>query len=168
MIAKGSGCPSGFVAPMPESPGEVCGLPVDAEHFDESSTANTPPPGREVRLARFALSPQYCGRFENFCQFSDLQQRDNAEIDTPGLQWLVLINNRPLYPFLALERIINPWGWGSFPVSVRLDENAVVELVVRNVSYAPAANQPAIRRVGGRILGRFWFNPAYNNASRRR
>ena len=168
MIAKHGSCPSGFVAPLPESPGEVCGLPLDAEHFDESSIAGVPAPGRDVRLARFALNPQYCGRFENFCQFTDLHARDNAEIETPGLVWLVLINNRPLYPFLALERLINPWGWGSFPVSIRLDENAVVELVVRNVNYAPAAGDPVIRRVGGRILGRFWFNPIYGHVSRSR
>lgn len=156
------GCPSAYTEPTRDDAREVCGLPVDAENFDVSGTADLPARGREVLLARFALNPQYCGRFENFCQFTDLHARDHAEIDTPGLLWLVLVNGRPLFPFLDLERIVNPWGWGSFPVSIRLDENAVLEFVVRNTGHTPGA--VPIRRVGGRILGRFWFNPVYSHA----
>lgn len=159
---------SPLAAPDLAEPGELCGLPVDAEYFDESGIVALPEPGRDATVARFALTPRYCGRFENFCQFTDLQARDHAEIETPGLLWLVLINQRPLYPYLNLERVINPWGWGSFPVSIRLDENAVVEFVVRNTGYAPPAGAPSIRRVGGRILGRYWFNPAYGHARRHR
>jgi hypothetical protein len=155
---------SPLAAPELSNPGELCGMPADAEYFDESGITAVPEPGREATIARFSLAPRYCGRFENFCQFTDLQARDHAEIETPGLQWLVLINHRPLYPYLNLERIINPWGWGSFPVSIRLDESAVVEFVVRNAGYTPPAGAPFIRRIGGRILGRYWFNPTYGHA----
>ena len=122
--------------------------------------------GREVRLARFSLDPQYCGRLENFCQYTDLQARDPAEIETPGLHWLILVNQRPLHPYTQVERILNPWGWGSFPLSLRLDENAVLEFAVRNVSYVPPVGAPAITRVGARLVGRHWFNANYAEESR--
>lgn len=157
---------SPLAAPDLREPGETCGLSADAEYFDESGIVPLPATGREATLARFALTLRYCGRLENFCQYTDLQSRDHAAIETPGLHWLILINRRPLYPYLNLERIINPWGWGSFPVSIRLDENAVVEFVVRNTAYAPPAGTPAVTRVGGRILGRYWFNPLYGHDRR--
>ena len=77
-----------------------------------------------------------------------------------------MVNNRPLYPYIKLDHIVNPWGWGSFGVSIRLDENATVEFVVRNLDYsAPAASE--IKRIGGRIVGRFWYNSAYGDATPR-
>ena len=159
---------SPLAAPDLQESHELCGLPADAEYFDESGIVALPAAGREATVARFALTPRYCGRFENFCQYTDLQARDHAAIETPGLLWLILINQRPLYPYLNLDRIINPWGWGSFPVSIRLDENAVVEFVVRNPGYTPPAGGPAITRVGGRLVGRYWFNPIYGHARRAR
>jgi hypothetical protein len=163
---------------MPPSPFcPNCGLPRDYEHFDESGFAETPAPGREVLLARFELPPQYCGRLENFSQFTDLLGRDLGEaqftdllgrhfvqVETPGLQWIITVNNRPLYPYINLDHIVNPWGWGSFGVSIRLDENATVEFVVRNLDYSPPTGSE-IKRIGGRIVGRFWYNPAYGDAT---
>ena len=75
---------------------------------------------------------------------------------------------RPLYPYVLLEHIVNPWGDGSFGVSIRLDENATVEFTVRNVAH-PALGRPEteVRRIGGRIVGRFWDNPAYGDATPR-
>ena len=47
-------------------------------------------------------------------------------------------------------------------MSIRLDENATVEFVVRNLDYsAPVATE--IKRIGGRIVGRFWYNSAYGD-----
>jgi hypothetical protein len=143
-----------------------CGLPRDYEHFDESGFAGTPAPGRQVVLARFELRPQYCGLLENFSQYTDQFGRDLSQVETPGLQWIISVNNRPLYPFINLEHIVNPWGYGSFGVSIRLDENATVELAVRNSAYAPPAGSE-ITRVGGRIVGRFWYNPVYGDATPR-
>jgi hypothetical protein len=141
-----------------------CGLPRDYDHFDESGIAPTPGIGSEVLLAHFELPPQYCGMFENFSQFTDQQMRDLSQIETPGLQWRILVNNRPLYPYIKLEHIVNPWGYGSFPVAIRLDENATVEFLVRNVSYNVSTGD-RINKVGGRIVGRYWFNPAYSDAT---
>lgn len=145
-----------------------CGLPRDYEHFDESGFAETPSRGREVVVARFQLPPQYCGMFENFSQFTDLLGRDLPQFETPGLQWIVSINKRPLYPYVLLEHVVNPWGYGSFGVSIRLDENATVEFTVRNVGH-PSLDRPEteVRRIGGRIVGRFWYNPAYGDATPR-
>ena len=137
-----------------------CGLPRDYEHFDESGFADTPAPGREALLARFELQPEYCGLLENFSQFTN----QLGQVETPGLQWIIMVNNRPLYPYIKLDHIVNPWGWGSFGVSIRLDENTTVEFVVRNLDY-PVPGK--IERIGGRIVGRFWYNPAYGDATPR-
>ena len=142
----------------------ACGVPRDYEHFDDSGFADTPAPGHEVVLARFELRPQYCGLLENFSQFTDLLGHDLGQVETPGLQWIIRVNNRPLYPYINLEHIVNPWGWGSFGLSIRLDENATVEFVVRNIDY-PKTGGTEIKRVGGRIVGRFWYNPAYGDAT---
>jgi hypothetical protein len=151
------------VAPLTStSAASVCGLPVDAEHFDSSSIQPRPAVGHEMLLARFELQPQYCGWFENFAQFVGKEDGEGlAVVDTPGLQWLLLVNHRPLFPYVELEHIVNPWGFGGFPVSIRLDDLAVVELLVRNRDYP---DDLPIKKVGGRITGRFWYNPAYGDA----
>ena len=152
------------------APGDICGVPVDSEYFDASGIEKTPDPGREVLLARFELQPQYCGVFENFSQYVGTHDgRLLSVMHTPGLEWQLLVNGRPLYPFLKLDHIVNPWGLGGFPIAIRLDESALVEFVVRNVNYPPPRDPP-IRRVdtvGGRIAGRYWYNPAYGDANLR-
>jgi hypothetical protein len=144
----------------------LCGLPRDYEHFDESGFEAAPPAGHQVVLARFELPPQYCGLLENFAQFTDLFGRDPSQVETPGLQWIISVNRRPLYPYVSLEQIVNPWGFGSFGIAVRLDEDATIEFTVRNSGYDPAPGKE-IKRVGGRISGRFWYNPAYGDATPR-
>src|SRR5262249_48027223 len=138
----------------------MCGVPLDSEYFDESGVVEAPKVGEAIALARFELPPQYCGVLEYFSQFTDDHARNSSEIKTPGLLWMILVNNRPLYPYLNFDRIVNPWGYGSFQVSIRLDENATVEFVVRRVSNAT----PNITQVGGRILGRYWYNAIYGDA----
>ena len=137
----------------------ICGIPLDSEHFDESRVTKAPEIGQEVTLARFELPPQYCGVLEYFSQFTDEYAKDSSKIETPGIQWLILSNNRPLYPYLNLDRIVNPWGYGSFQVSIRLDENATIELVARGVSNGSSG----ITKVGGRIVGRYWYNAIYGD-----
>jgi hypothetical protein len=137
----------------------MCGITLDSEYFDESEVIEAPKVGEAIVLARFELPPQYCGVLEYFSQFTDEQARNASEIKTPGLLWTILVNNRPLYPYLNFDRLLNPWGYGSFQVSIRLDENATVEFVVRRVSNAA----PNIKQVGGRVLGRYWYNAAYGD-----
>jgi hypothetical protein len=143
-----------------------CGIPADAQYFDESGTDSPPGPGGEVVLARFTLHPQYCGVLTSFSQFSDAFARDQSQIDTEGLAWIILSNRRPLSPYLQLTRIMNPWGFGSFEFAIRLDAGATIEFVVRGLRNI---NQSGlINKVGGRIMGRYWYNPAYGNVERRR
>lgn len=142
-----------------------CGIPIDANYFDESGVEGLPDLGREVVLARFELSPQYCGVLEYFAQFTDLYETDSSEIETPGLEWVILSNGHPLYPYVKLERIVNPWGNGSFQIAIRLDEAATIEFVVRRRS-AGSNGITRIKRVGGRIVGRYWYNTAYGAAGR--
>ena len=101
--------------------------------------------------ARFELRPQHCGVLEYIAQFTDLFACDCKQIETAGIEWAILENNRPLYPYLGLRWILNPWGYGSFPVAIRLSENAVVEFVVRGIGGL--AGGPKVKRIGGRILG---------------
>jgi hypothetical protein len=145
----------------------ICGIPLDAEYFDASSVVPMPGPGGDVVLARFELPPQYCGLLNYFSQFTDLYGKDNSQIETPGLEWLLLMNNRPLFPYLNLDRIVNPWGYCSFPVNLRLDDSATIEFVVRNIGGGTAANGETIKRVGGRIMGRYWYNTIYGDMARR-
>jgi len=137
----------------------MCGVPLDSEYFDESGVVEAPAIGEQVILARFELPPQYCGMLEYFSQFTDEHAANPAKIATPGLLWMLLVNNRPLYPYLNFDRIVNPWGYGSFQISIRLDESATVEFIVRRVSNAA----PNIEQVGGRIVGRYWYNAAYGD-----
>ena len=155
----------------------VCGMPSDSQYFDVSSISPIPARGRQIVLASFTLPPQYCGLFENFSQYTDLNGRSHSQVRTPGLRWAVLVNNRPLHPYLDLQHIVNPWGFGSFAVNIRLDLDAKVEFVVRNEAYSLDPNQnqnennwdPAfIHLVGGRIVGRYWYNPTYGDAVCRR
>jgi hypothetical protein len=162
----------------------TCGIALDSEYFDvsgveeiveeiqdaedaeeeyeeEYKVKEVLTPGQEKVLASFELPAQYCGVLEYFSQFTDLHAKDPSEIRTPDIQWRILINRRPLYPYLTLDRIVNPWGYGSFPVSIRLDENAKVEFVVRRISKGSPPR--IIRRIGGRIMGRYWYNAAYGD-----
>jgi hypothetical protein len=146
----------------------TCGIALDSEYFDESGIDDIQDlnqeevltPGQEKVLASFELPPQYCGVLEYFSQFTDVHAKDPAQIRTPDIQWRISINRRPLYPYLTLDRIVNPWGYGSFPVSIRLDENARVEFTVRRLSKGISHH---IKRIGGRIMGRYWYNQIYGD-----
>ena len=137
----------------------MCGIPLDSEYFDESGVVAAPEVGDTIVLARFELPPQYCGVLEYFSQFTDEHAEKPARIATPGLLWMLLVNNRPLYPYLNFDRIINPWGYGSFQFSVRLDDSATIEFAVRRVSNAARD----ITQVGGRVVGRYWYNAVYGD-----
>ena len=138
----------------------MCGIALDSQYFDESGVVKAPNVGEAIVLARFELPSQYCGVLEYFSQFTDEHATDSSKIATPGLLWTILVNNRPLYPYLNFDRIVNPWGYGSFQVFIRLDENAIMEFVIRRVSNAA----PNIHQVAGRIVGRYWYNAAYGDA----
>jgi hypothetical protein len=146
----------------------ACGIPLDAQYFDDSSVTEPPDVGSELVLARFELPAQYCGLLQNFSQFTDLHGRDLANVLTPGLEWRILLNSRALFPYVSLRHIVNPWGFGGFPVNIRLDEASIVELVVRGVVDNQAGLAQPIRLVGGRILGRFWYNASYGDVVNRR
>lgn len=134
----------------------MCGIPLDSQYFDDSKVAPAPSVGQQVVLARFELPTQYCGVLRFFAQFTDAHAKDPSQIATPGLQWLILVNKRPLYPYVSFEHIVNPWGNGSFEVSLRLDESATLEFVVRRLN-----DDADVTQVGGRLMGRYWYNPIY-------
>ena len=149
-----------------------CGIPFDSQYFDDSDVVDLENPrlevGQEIVLARFDLPPQYCGVLQYFAQFTDKFGRDASRIDTPEIEWKLLVNNHSLFPYLNLRHIVNPWGFGSYPLNIRLDENSSLELVARRVKQpteVPILDR--VTRVGGRIMGRFWYNPCYGDVERR-
>jgi hypothetical protein len=169
----------------------ICGIPLDAEYFDvsgfvgageavdnfDSKDFGLQPPGPlprrgdQVVLASFQLHPQYCGVLTYFSQYTDLYTEDNRLILTPGFEWSILQNGKPVYPYTQLGLIVNPWGYNCLPVLVRLDENARVEFVLRNRSVsddrftAPEDPYP-IRAFAGRIMGRYWYNDSFGGRVR--
>jgi hypothetical protein len=156
----------------------VCGIPLDAEHFDVSGFVGRgsavdlfkdfdvelpgPIPGRgeQVTLASFQLHPQYCGALTYFSQYTDLYTRDNTNILTPGFEWIITQNGKPVFPYTRMESIANPWGYNCLPVMVRLDENAKVEFILRNRSISNLTDYP-IKAFAGRIMGRYWYNEIF-------
>jgi hypothetical protein len=147
----------------------ACGMPVDSQYFDDSTVQPAPDVGEELVLARFDLPAQYCGVLQYFTQFTDAFGKDASQISTPTIEWKVLVNNHALFPYVKLRHIVNPWGYGSYAVNIRLDEGATVELVARGVERGSSTGLPAgedVTVVGGRLVGRFWYNPAYGDLRR--
>jgi hypothetical protein len=142
----------------------ICGVPWDAGFFDASSIQAAPQRGQELVLARYELHRNYCGILISFAQFTDQYAQDNSNVPTPGYQWQIRCNGRPLAPYLTFEYILNPWGYGGAPLQLRLEEGCVVEMVVRNVNGAAGDE---LGTVGGRITGRYWYNTEYGGAPNR-
>jgi hypothetical protein len=172
----------------------ICGIPLDAEYFDVSGFVGTegeaftlfkdfglqgpaplPQRGEQVVLTSFQLHPQYCGVLTYFSQYTDLYVSDNTKILTPGFEWSILQNGKPVFPYTRLEHIVNPWGYNCLPVLIRLDENARVQFVLRNRGIkdedlkAPSPSKPPkypIRAFAGRIMGRYWYNDSFGGRGR--
>lgn len=159
---------------MPHIRYDTCGVPVDAEYFDVSGFLKEdqlPRKGERAVLASFQIHPQYCGALECFIQFTDLFAFDNSQVETPGLEWIILRNGQPLFPYNKVESIVNPWGYAYHSFLIRLDENAKVEFVIFNRDFDfflfgqpdETIEENAIGKVGGRLLGRYWYNEKYGN-----
>jgi hypothetical protein len=153
-----------MIATQLEPACHVCGVPADSSYFDDSSIAAAPQSGAEVVLARFELHANYCGILQYFAQYTDAYATTPVEVETPNLEWQIRSDGRPLAPWLTFRRIINPWGLSGFPIHVRLQEGCLTELVVRNVGSGIVLFAPGdipVTRVGGRLLGRYWYNTAF-------
>jgi len=140
----------------------LCGIPVDAGYFDSSSIVEAPNAGNpEVILASFQLHPNYCCVLQYFAQFTDEHARDPVQVQTGDIEWQIRSNGQPLAPWLKFNHIINPWGINGFPINVRLRESCLLEFVARFVGTGsiPLLLTPSL--VGGRLLGRFWYNDAF-------
>ncbi|NGZ08882.1 MAG: hypothetical protein CV088_05770 [Nitrospira sp. LK70] len=144
---------------------QVCGIPMDAGYFDVASIKAAPPVGKEVELARYQLHPQYCGTLLYFMQYAE-ESTTNKQVlsNTPGYEWLILCNNQPRAPYLPTSLILNPWGYNSLPIHLRLEEGCTLRFVVRRVA---AIVSPELSQVGGRLLGRSWYNTIYGGIPNR-
>jgi hypothetical protein len=139
----------------------MCAVPSDAGFFDESTVQDAPPLGQERVLARYELHRNYCGLLLYFAQFTDRYASDPAQVQTPGYRWQIRCDGQPRDPYLTFDRIINPWGLSGFPIALRLETGCVVEFVVQR---AGDDQDLSLSKIGGRILGRYWYNAAYGGA----
>ena len=151
---------------------DICGVPTDADHFDVANSFQHAPGfgnnsnKQEVELASYTLHSQYCGVLLYFAQYADTEPPPPAQqilSHTPGYEWLILCNSQPRSPYLPSSIILNPWGYTAFPVHLRLEEGCSVKLVVRKVG------QPVkqLSTVGGRLMGRYWYNTNYGGTPNR-
>ena len=141
----------------------LCGIPLDAQYFDESRIVDLesePDEYRTIKVVQFDLPPQYCGVLQQFFQFSDLLADDPTRIDTPDLEWTIRVNGHPLHPYLGFQHIVNPWGSPCCPIAIRLDEGARLDFAVRRLGASPG-----VRRIGARLVGRYWYNTAYGTVA---
>jgi hypothetical protein len=143
---------------------QACGVPADAGFFDESTIQEAPPLAEERVLARYQLHRNYCGMLLYFAQFTDRHAADPTQVRTPGYQWQIRCDGRPRDPYLTFDRIINPWGLSGFPIYLRLEEGCLLELAIRRVGDDLDRN---ITQVGGRLLGRTWYNALYGGTPNR-
>jgi hypothetical protein len=143
----------------------VCGIPADASYFDDSSIVDAPSAANPVVvLAKYELHPNYCGELQYFAQYTDAYAANPVDVITPDLEWQIRSDGQPLAPWLTFDRIINPWGLSGFPIHIRLREGCLLEFVVRFTrppDIIEAAPPAPVTRVGGRLLGRFWYNAAF-------
>jgi hypothetical protein len=145
---------------------DVCGVPTDAGFFDDSRIVTAPALGERVVLARYELHRNYCGVLVYFAQLAERAGSTAAPIETPGYRWEIRCAGQPRFPYTGFEHVVNPWGLSGFPVHLRLEEGCTVELVVRNLNVTADEGDDVRRlaKVGGRLLGRYWYNAVYGGA----
>jgi hypothetical protein len=149
--------------PCPLATDLNCGIPADSQYFDDSSISISPDLNQTVTLAQFELPAQYCGVLEHFSQFTDVQSSKHSEIETPGFRWQIRANKQPLFPYHDFSLVLNPWGYNSFPINIRLPQATELELVISRVAVGGSKGQK-IKLVGGRLQGRFWYNQAFGRS----
>jgi hypothetical protein len=140
----------------------VCGIPADAGFFDRSAVVGGPNPGEEVVLAAYDLHRNYCGLLLYFSQFAGGPGVTARDVRTEGYRWGIRVDGTPRDPYAGFEHIVNPWGLDGFPIQVRLDPGSRVELVVGNRN--PLGTPRRLEVVGGRILGRYWYDTRFGGA----
>jgi hypothetical protein len=149
---------------------QICGVPLDAGYFDVAGIQDAPgfeknKDKTEVEVARYELSPQYCGTMLYFTQYAEESVTKRQVISkTSGYEWLILCNNQPRAPYLPTELILNPWGYNALPIHLRLEEGCTLRFVVRKVAPTVAVE---LSQVGGRLLGRSWYNTIYGGTPNR-
>jgi len=147
---------------------QICGVPLDAGYFDVASIQAAPLVGKEVEVARYELNPQYCGTMLYFMQYAEQSETQRQVLSkTPGYEWLILCNNQPRAPYLPTSLVLNPWGYNALPIHLRLEEGCTVRFVVRKVSPPADEAEVKLSQVGGRLLGRTWYNTIYGGTPNR-
>lgn len=154
---------------------QICGVPLDAGYFDVANILKAPlKAGEEVEVAHYELNPQYCGTLLYFTQYAEHetppqppQPPQQVISKTPGYEWLILCNNQPRAPYLPTNLILNPWGYNALPIHLRLEEGCTLRFVVRKVPPAAGEKEMTLSQVGGRLLGRTWYNTIYGGTPNR-
>ena len=64
------------------------------------------------------------------------------------------------------DLILNPWGYNALPIHLRLEEGCTLRFVVRKVTPY-GETKVKLSQVGGRLLGRSWYNTIYGGVPNR-
>jgi hypothetical protein len=144
---------------------QICGVPLDAGYFDVATIKAAPLVGEEIEVARYELNPQYCGTMLYFMQYAEeIRTKRQVLSNTPGYEWVILCNNQPRAPYFPTDLIRNPWGYNALPIHLRLEEGCTLRFVVRRRA---ATVSQELSQVGGRLLGRTWYNTQYGGMPNR-
>ena len=54
-------------------------------------------------------------------------------------------------------------GLWKLPGEYSTDEDSAIELIARRVTAIGSLPNPTINVIGGRIMGRFWYNASYGD-----
>ncbi|HDR7429958.1 TPA: hypothetical protein QCX20_003342 [Bacillus toyonensis] len=131
-----------------------CGSPVDTGWFDNSSIKQAPLIlNNEVVLAQYKVPPNYCGQLVYFSQYAFPFSEEGDMFYTPDYEWSIRLDGSPLAPYTSLDHIVNPWGIHGFPINIRLNGDNKIQLVVRCIK-----EKGNLSRIGGRLMGRYWYN----------
>ena len=143
----------------------ACGSAVDSLYFDVAGFAAVPERDGTVILVRQEIPRQYCAVLEGFQQFVPPELLPDGPVETRLIQWSIRANGRPLDPYTGFHALLNRWGEPWNRVAINLEEGTMLELVARFL--APPRTRDTSLRVGGRLMGRYWFDDPYGTARAR-
>jgi hypothetical protein len=129
-----------------------CGQAIDSRHFDASGFQPLPERGarRCSRVSNSRRNTAACSSSSpNTPTSRRAMPRRSRRRGSNGCCGSIA---RCSNPYVQLEHIVNPWGFGSFQLAVRLPEGATVELVAKRALAAPVL--AGVSKVGGRLCGR--------------
>ena len=147
---------------------QICGVPVDAGYFDVASFKDAPVGMRARRGGAGALRAASRSTAAP-CSISPSSRKTGSDArqvisQTPGYEWIILCNNQPRAPYLPTSLILNPWGYNALPRSPAIGGRMRRQSSWSEKLLLPRGRAVTLSQVGGRLMGRSWYNTNYGGA----